>query len=190
MESPITGKPDFKEKNQREKQTYYRVAFFNNCNLLQIADNKANIIITINSLIISSSVALLGYGSASNLLEMNSFLTIAPLLLFLGILLTSTLLAVRAAKPSIVGNRANDEGKLRSNLLFFGESAKYTLEEYLEETQNVLKKKELIVDQMSTTLYYQGKVLNKKYQLIRRAYEVFGLGLGVGILIFIGYMIF
>ena len=36
-----------KVKTDRERQTFFRVTFKNNCNLLQIADNKANILLII-----------------------------------------------------------------------------------------------------------------------------------------------
>jgi hypothetical protein len=188
MENPIAEKKG-KNKTDRERQTYYRVAFKNNCNLLQIADNKANIIITINSLVLSSTIAFLGYGSVSHMIEIDSALQIGPILLFLGIILTSILLAVQAAKPSIVGNNPVNGEKPKSSLLFFGESSKYTMEDYLEETKKLLGEKASIHDQMSISLFYQGKVLNRKYKLIRRAYEVFVLGLALGIVIFIAYLV-
>lgn len=190
MEKPITEKKKDKDKTQRERQTFYRVAFKNNCNLLQIADNKANIIITINSVVISSTIAILGYGSISNQIEIDSLITIGPILLFLGVILASTMLAVQAAKPTIIGNEKNKDIKPKSSLLFFGESAKYKMEDYLEETKKMLEDKGSIQDHMSISLYYQGKVMDRKYKLIRKAYEVFVLGLAFGILIFIAFLVF
>lgn len=190
MEEPILEKKKDKDKTERERQTFYRVTFKNNCNLLQIADNKANIIISINALVISSTIAILGYGSMSQLLEINSPLTIIPILVFLGIILTSTMLAVQAAKPSIIGKAKNQVDKPKSSLMFFGESSKFTMDDYLEETRKMLSEKESIQDHMSVSLYYQGKVLDRKYKLIRKAYEVFVLGLAVGILIFSIVLIF
>ncbi|MBN7812466.1 metal-dependent phosphohydrolase [Algoriphagus sp. H41] len=188
MEPPITEHKKGKEKSQREKQTYFRVAFKNNCNLLQIADNKANIIITINSVVISSTIAVLGYGTVSHRIQLDSLLTIGPVLLFLSVILASTMLAVQAAKPSIIGTEKRPNGKPRSSLLFFAESSKFSLEDYLSETHEMLENKGEILDQMTTSLYYQGKVLNRKYRLVRKAYEIFLLGLAVGILSFIGFI--
>ncbi|HSF53741.1 MAG TPA: Pycsar system effector family protein [Algoriphagus sp.] len=190
MENPIPEKKKDKDKTQRERQTFYRVAFKNNCNLLQIADNKANIIITINSVVISSTIAILGYGSISNLIEFDSLLTIGPILLFLGVILISTMLAVQAAKPTILGNEKKNDLKPKSSLLFFGDSSKYKMEEYLEATKKMLGDKGSIQDHMSISLYYQGKVMDRKYRLIRKSYEVFVLGLSLGILIFIAYLVY
>ncbi|WP_332910394.1 Pycsar system effector family protein [Algoriphagus boritolerans] len=53
------------------------------------------------------------------------------------------------------------------------------MDDYLEETRKMLAAKDSIQDHMSISLYYQGKVLNRKYKLIRKAYEVFVLGLAI-----------
>lgn len=190
MEEPILEKKKDKDKTERERQTFYRVTFKNNCNLLQIADNKANIIISINALVISSTIAILGYGSMSQLIEISSLFTIIPIVVFLIVILTSTMLAVQAAKPSIIGKAKNGEDPPKSSLMFFGESSRYTMEDYLVETQKMLQKKESIQDHMSVSLYYQGIVLDRKYKLIRKAYEVFVLGLAIGIMFFIGVLLF
>jgi hypothetical protein len=190
MEEPILEKKKNKDKTERERQTFYRVTFKNNCNLLQIADNKANIIISINALVISSTIAILGYGSMSQLIEISSLFTIIPILLFLTVILTSTMLAVQAAKPSIIGKPKNGQTTPKSSLMFFGESSRYTMDDYLEETKKMLEAKDTIQDHMSISLYYQGKVLDRKYKLIRKAYEVFVLGLAIGIIFFIGVLLF
>lgn len=192
MEEPLLEKKKDKEKDktERERQTFYRVTFKNNCNLLQIADNKANIIISINALVISSTIAVLGYGSVSHMIQINSLVTILPILLFLGVILTSTMLAVQAAKPSIVGKSKNQGEKPKSSLMFFGASSRYTMDDYLVETRKMLSDTAQIQDNMSISLYFQGIVLDRKYKLLRRAYEVFVLGLGLGILLFIGYLVF
>jgi hypothetical protein len=196
MEEPIVEKKKNKDKNkekdktERERQTFYRVTFKNNCNLLQIADNKANIIISINALVISSTIAVLGYGSVSHMIQIDSLVTVIPILIFLSVILTSTMLAVQAAKPSIVGKSKNEGDKPKSSLMFFGESSRYTMEDYLAETKKMLAENSTIQDHMSISLYFQGIVLNRKYKLIRKAYEVFVLGLGLGILLFIGYLVF
>lgn len=190
MEEPILEKKKNKDKTERERQTFYRVTFKNNCNLLQIADNKANIIISINALVISSTIAILGYGSMSHLIEISSPFTIIPIIVFLTVILTSTMLAVQAAKPSIIGKAKNGQTPQKSSLMFFGESSRFTMDDYLEETRKMLGAKETIQDHMSVSLYYQGKVLDRKYKLIRKAYEVFVLGLGIGIVLFIGVLLF
>ncbi len=62
----IQSKPG---KFSRECQTFYRVTFKNNIGLLHIADNKANMLISINTLVISAIIAISGYGAIANQFE-------------------------------------------------------------------------------------------------------------------------
>jgi len=62
------------------------------------------------------------------------------------------------------------------------------LDEYLIEIERILPSQAEIHEHMSISLYYRGKVLNKKYGLLRHAYNVFILGLVVGILTFLIFM--
>ncbi len=177
-----------KEKTERERQTFFRVTFKNNCNLLQIADNKANIIISINALVISSTIAILGYSSLSSQIDTSQASTLLPILLLLGICLCSTILAVQAAKPKIMGKGTKVQLKPKSSVLFFGFSSNFTMDEYLKEVNKILLSKGDIHEHMSVSLYYQAKVLDRKYRLLRHAYNVFMLGLIVGVLSFALYM--
>ena len=61
--------------------------------------------------------------------------------------------------------------------------------EYLKEIDRILPSKEEINQQMSIALFYQGKVLNRKYNLLGHAYNVFILGLGVGVVTFLVHLI-
>lgn len=178
-----------KDKTERERQTFYRVTFKNNCNLLQIADNKANMIISINALVISSIIAITSYGTISHQVNLKSPLTIIPIMLFISTCLFSTILAVRAAKPKIMGKNQKTQEKGKSSMLFFGESSTYNLEEYLVEIDRILPSREEINQQMSIALFYQGKVLNRKYNLLGHAYNVFILGLVIGVLTFLIHLI-
>jgi len=178
-----------KDKTERERQTFFRVTFKNNCNLLQIADNKANMIISINALVISSIIAITGYGTISNKLDMSGTMTLLPILLLLSTCLLSTILAVRAAKPKIIGKNQKTQEKGKSSMIFFGESSAYSIEEYLEEIDRILPSKNEIHQQMSIALFYQGKVLNRKYNLLGHAYNVFILGLAIGVITFLIYLI-
>ncbi|MEN2283132.1 Pycsar system effector family protein [Algoriphagus sp. SE2] len=177
-----------KEKPDREHQTFFRVTFKNNCNLLQIADNKANIIISINALVISSLVAIMGYGTISHQVEIQNPITLAPVLLLITACFISTILAVQSAKPKIMGNKRGDDTPSKSSIMFFGSSEKLSMDEYLFEVNRILPSKKEIQEQMSIALFYQAKVLNKKYSLLRHAYNVFIIGLGLGIITFLIFL--
>ena len=189
MEEPIFESKKEKDKTERERQTFYRVAFQNYSNLLQIADNKANIIISINALVISSMIALVSYGSISNQVQMNQPVIFVPILIFLGLILTSTYLAVQVAKPKIMGKSKDKEEKTQFSMLFFGATDFYSYEEYLLETHRVLHSRKEIQDQMTLSLYYQGKVLSRKYKVLRHAYTIFTLALAFGVVVLLANLI-
>ncbi len=182
--------PHKKEKSERERQTFFRVAFKNNCNLLQIADNKANMVISINALVISSIIAISGYGTISNQLDIYGSKLIIPLVLILVTCFISTILGVQAAKPKIVGDSIAKDNPKQGSLLFFGESSAYSKDEYLKEIEKILPSRSELNSHMAVTLYYQGKVLKSKYNLLGYAYNVFLLGLAIGVFSFLGYVFF
>ncbi|PZX50489.1 hypothetical protein LV84_04052 [Algoriphagus ratkowskyi] len=178
-----------KDKNERPQQTFFRVTFMNNCNLLQIADNKANIVISINALVISSVVAIIGYGTISHQLDYQGAITLVPILILLTTCLTSTILAVQAARPKVLGNRSKSSEEEKSSMMFFGVSSNYTLTEYLAEIDLLLNSRQQVQEQMAISLYYQGKVLNRKYKLLAHAYTVFIMGLAIGVATFVIYLL-
>ena len=55
-----------KSEANRSKETLFQVAYQNQVNLIMIADNKANMIISINTQIISSIIAVTEYGAVSD----------------------------------------------------------------------------------------------------------------------------
>ncbi|UZD24147.1 DUF5706 domain-containing protein [Algoriphagus halophytocola] len=186
MEETIQPK---KDKTERERQTFFRVTFMNNCNLLQIADNKANIVISINALVISSVVAIIGYGTISHQIDYQSIVTLVPIMILLSTCLVSTILAVQAARPKMLGKQKNTEAEVKSSLMFFGVSSNFNLDDYLSELDSILPSKKKINEQMAISLFYQGKVLSRKYKLLSHAYTVFIIGLGLGVITFFIYLL-
>ncbi|PZX51410.1 Pycsar system effector family protein [Algoriphagus chordae] len=177
-----------KDKTERVQQTFFRVTFMNNCNLLQIADNKANIVISINALVISSVVAIIGYGTISHQLDYQNTITLIPIIVLLTTCLISTFLAVQAARPKVLGKKNKLDEEVKSSMMFFGVISNFTLTEYLTELDKILPSKKQVQEQMAISLYYQGKVLNSKYKLLAQAYTVFIIGLAIGVITFFIYL--
>ena len=177
------------DKSDRERQTFFRVTFKNNCNLLQIADNKANMVISINALVISSIIAITGYGMISEALDFQGLKLVLPVILIAVSCFASMVLAVQAARPKIITKKSVPKDMGKSSILFFGESSNYSLPEYLNQIEAILPSKKEINEQMSIALYYQGRVLDRKYRLLAYAYTVFILGLAFGLSTFLIYLI-
>lgn len=175
-------------KTSRETQTFYRVTFKNNVGLLQIADNKANMLISINTLVISAIVAISGYGAIASQFETIGIKVMLPVSLLLVFCLISTILAVKAAKPKLILRDDRPYQPEKGSILFFGESASMSLEAYLAETARILPSKNEINRHMSVALYQQGIVLNRKYKLLGLAYNLFMIGIATGTFAFLAFL--
>jgi hypothetical protein len=73
----------------------------------------------------------------------------------------------------------------RGNLLFFGNFHKMSLKEYEWGIGELMKDGNYLYGSLTRDLYFLGKVLNRKYNLLRYGYFVFVIGLVVSIALFI-----
>ncbi|WP_299902750.1 Pycsar system effector family protein [uncultured Aquimarina sp.] len=162
------------ESPEKGIQTLFRVTLRNHLKLSDIADTKANILLSVNAIIISLAL--------SNLIPKldnpsNQYL-IYPTLIFIVFSIISMLLSVLATRPNVTGGeftRKEIEEK-KVNLLFFGNFHKMPLDEYKWAMHELMDDKEYIYDTMIKDLYFLGKVLHKKYKILRITYTVFMIG--------------
>jgi hypothetical protein len=187
MEESVPGKK--KEGKSRGKETLFRVAYRNQITLIQIADNKANIIITINAMIISSVIAVSGYGVVADKMQYNKTDIIVPIALILVSCLVSAIFAIQAAKPKLIRPMALDKTPDKSSLLFFGIISQYTQEEYLHQMQALLAVDQDIYDTMTIDLYNQGLILTRKYKLLNTAYRIFLFGFVLSVWVFLAFLV-
>ncbi len=175
---------DKKSKSQRPErgiETMFRITSGNNQRLSDMADNKAHILITVNSIILSAIISLV-----LRKLEENSFLTI-PTFILLTISLLSMTFSILATRPAIPKGifTPEDIDQKKVNLLFFGNFYKMHLEEYTNGMLKVMADKDFLYGTLIRDVYAQGVVLGRKYRLLRTAYNVFMFGLIVSVLAFI-----
>lgn len=170
------------ESPEKGIQTLFRVTLRNHLKLSDIADTKANILLSVNAIIISLAL--------SNLIPKldnpsNQYL-IYPTLIFLLFSIASIVLSVLATRPNITSGeftRKEIEEK-KVNLLFFGNFHKMPLNEYKSAMAELMDDKEYIYDTMIKDLYFLGKVLHKKYKILRITYTVFMIGIITSVISF------
>lgn len=147
--------------------------------LSQMADTKANMMLTVASLVITLSIAHLN--------EAN--LRFAALTLIVFCLLT-VLAAAYAAMPKVplinnVGQRPN-LNRPDFNVLFFGDFASMSYDDYLRAMEAVLNDPDRVYEVQVREVYTLGCFLaRKKYRYVRLAYALFISGLFVSTLVFI-----
>ncbi|HMO39243.1 MAG TPA: DUF5706 domain-containing protein [Saprospiraceae bacterium] len=164
----------------RGVETMYRNIYRTHINLSSIADNKANIMLSVNAIIISIVVtSLMPRLSASPYL-------LAPTILLLTVCLAALVFAILATQPKVTKNkltRADIEQK-RANLLFFGNFYNMELEDFHWGMMEMIRDSDFLYSSMTKDLYYLGVVLAKKYQYLRICYAIFMYGLIASVLAF------
>ncbi len=188
MKRKLRGLSDIKDKKNkpdRGVETLFRITSKNHMELSSIADNKANIMISVNALIISIVVSVL-----IRKLEENPELILPTVLLLLVALLT-IVFATLATRPNITSGRVDREDiiKGKGNLLFFGNFYKMSLEEYEWGIEQVIKRKKYLYSMITRDIYYLGLVLQKKYRYLKITYNIFMFGLVISVLGFIAVLI-
>lgn len=190
MEETIKEKSEETKKSGRERETVFRTTYRIQSNLIQIADNKANLIIGINTMIISSMIAITGYGAIADKLDMYGSNIIIPLVVIILTCLISAIFAIQAARPKLIQSHQKNITPEKTSLLFFGVIAQYSQTEYLNELKKLLESREDIYEHMSIDLYNQGIILKRKYNLLSYAYKVFMFGFAFSVIVFLLFIAF
>jgi len=177
-----------KKKSTRGRETLFRATYQNQGNLIQMADNKANIIISINTMIISSIIAITGYGAVAGKIETYEFQVMIPIVLIILSCLVSVIFAIQAAKPKLIKAKSEGGEMQKSSLLFFGVIAQYSQQEYLKEVKNLLDSGNDLYEHMTIDLFNNGLILKRKYNLLVYAYQVFMFGFIFSVLVFLLFL--
>ncbi|MEM6524154.1 MAG: Pycsar system effector family protein [Bacteroidota bacterium] len=173
------------QKPDRGIETMFRITSKNHLTLSAMADNKANIMISINSIILSVLVSVL-----FRKLEDYPHLMV-PGLILVTVCLITIVFAVLATRPNISSGeftRKDIEDK-KTNLLFFGNFHNSKLEDYMWGMKEMMRDADYLYGSMIKDIYFLGKVLGKKYKMLRRSYTVFMFGFIISILSFLVAMI-
>lgn len=161
-------------------QTMLRITSTNHIRLSEMADTKANILISVNAIIISVILSVL-----LPQLHSENYLTI-PALIFLAVAVSTIVVAITAIKPKL--NRGTfklqDIEDKKINLLFFGNFHKMPLQNYDLAMRIMMRDPDYLYRSMIKDIYYLGVALGKKYRLVRLAYNIFMVGLIVSIIAF------
>lgn len=164
----------------RGVETMFRTTYRTHLSLSAIADNKANIMLSINAIIISIAVAnLIPEFSENNKL-------IIPTMLLLSVCLTALVFAILSTRPKVTEGTFSREDirQKKSNLLFFGNFYRMKVQDFHWGMKEMIKDSDFLYSSMTRDLYYLGVVLAKKYQYLRICYGVFMYGLIASVIAF------
>jgi predicted metal-dependent HD superfamily phosphohydrolase len=176
-------KKDNEEKPERGIDTVFRVTLGNHTRLSGIADSKANILLSVNAIIISIALSTIIPKLDS---PKNAHLVIPTFIMILSSVIT-IVFAILSTRPKVtkgIFTRQDIEDK-KVNLLFFGNFYKMPLEEYQWAMNEMMKDRAYIYNTMIKDLYFLGIVLEKKYRLLRIAYNLFMFGIVLSVIAFV-----
>jgi hypothetical protein len=183
IEQVQSGKPIKEKKKGTEKgvDTMFKIASSNSQRLSSMADNKAHILITVNSIILSAIISLL-----LRRLDTDTYLII-PTIIILGVSLSSMIFSILATRPDISKGtfQARDLASEDINLLFFGNFYKMPIEEYEKGMVQMMESSEFLYSALIRDMHAQGGVLGRKYRQLRLAYNIFMFGLIIAVCAFL-----
>lgn len=171
------------EKPERGVETMFKVTLNNHTQLSQIADSKANILLSVNAIIISISLSTL----IPKLDSPGNAHLVLPTFVLLLFSVISIIFAILSTRPKVTSGsftRKEIEDK-KVNLLFFGNFYKMPLQEYEWAMNEMMKDKDYLYNSMIRDLYYLGLVLNRKYKLLRITYNIFMVGIILSVIAFV-----
>lgn len=179
MEEKVKQKPD------RGIETMFRTTSKNHLELSAMADNKANIMISVNTIILSVVVSVL----IRKLYEYPNL--VIPTIVLIIVSLTTIVLAILATRPNVSSGVFTDQDVLskKTNLLFFGNFHKMKLDRYEWGMKEMMKDGDYLYSSLIKDIYYLGVVLGKKYKLLRACYTFFMIGFVVSIIAFVCAML-
>lgn len=171
-------------KSDRSVDTLFRVTLSNHTRLSDIADSKANILLSVNAIIISVCLSVLVPKLDT---PKNSHLIIPSFILLLSAVLT-IIFAILSTKPNVTKAKFSlqDVADRKVNLLFFGNFNRMIFDDYQNAMNVLIKDRDYIYDSMVKDLYFLGKVLDRKYRLLSITYKIFMAGIVISVLSF-GY---
>ena len=167
-------------ENRTAVDNILRVNHGNQMRLGLMADAKANIMITVTSIVFSVTVANLDNETMK-----------WPLLAFAFGCFFSLLFAIFAIIPNtnypkVKGSKEIDRDSPIFNPLFFGHFAHLDIHEYKEDYAKILMTDDNVYDSMAGDIYGQGKILAlKKYKYLKWSYNSFLIGMSAAIGVFI-----
>ncbi|UWX59182.1 DUF5706 domain-containing protein [Chryseobacterium oranimense] len=171
-------------KSDRSVDTLFRVTLNNHTRLSDIADSKANILLSVNAIIISVCLSVLVPKLDT---PKNAHLIIPSFILLISSVLT-IIFAILSTKPNVTKTNftTQDIADRKVNLLFFGNFQQMLFSDYHNAMKDLIKDRDYIYDSMVKDLYFLGKVLDRKYKLLSITYKIFMAGIIISVLSF-GY---
>lgn len=186
QQEELTEKKDKKKEKEIDKgagrsiETMFRNTLRTHVDFSSMADTKANIMISVNTLVLTIIVSIM-----VRKLDSNPHLVIPTAILTITSLVT-LVYAILVTRPKVTKGMFTEEDikQKKANLLFFGNFHKMGLKEFTWGMKEMLIDKDYLYDNMIKDFYYLGQVLGEKYKKLRISYTIFMWGLIISVIAF------
>lgn len=182
METTSKTKKQKEERPDRSIDTMFKITLTNHIRLSEIADSKANILLSVNAIIISIALSTI----IPKLDSPGNAHLIIPTFIMVLFSVISIIFAILSTKPKVTSGKftRQDIEDKKVNLLFFGNFFKMPYDEYQWAVNELLNDREYLLNSMTKDLYHLGIVLERKYRLLRITYNIFMVGIIVSVIAF------
>ena len=183
----IETKKKLDKEGGRGVETMFRNVMRTHVNFSSMADNKANIMISVNTLVLTIIVSIM-----VRKLDTNPHLIIPTAILTLTSL-TALIFAILVTRPKVTSGTftKDDINNKKANLLFFGNFFNMDLGDFSWGMKEMMNNKEYLYDKMIEDFYYLGQVLGTKYKQLRFCYTFFMYGIILSVIAFaIAFILF
>lgn len=170
------------DRPERGIDTLFRTTLNNHTQLSAIADSKANILLSVNSILISISLTAI----IPKLDSPSNAHLIIPTFILLIFSVVTIVYTILATKPKVSSNSITkqDIEQRKANILFFGNFHQLPLDDFNDAMNDLMKDRDYLYDTLIKDLYYLGLVLNKKYRMLSISYTVFMYGIIISVAAF------
>ncbi|MGD8779995.1 MAG: DUF5706 domain-containing protein [Ignavibacteria bacterium] len=169
----LETKKEFDKRAERGIETMFRNVMRTHVSFSAMADNKANIMISVNTLLITAIVAIL-----LRKLDSNPHL-IVPTAVLTTVSLVTLIFAVLVTRPKVTSGTFTKEDIDNKivNLLYFGNFSNMSLDDFSWGMKELMNDRDYLYSSMIKDFYFLGNVLGQKYKYLRICYNIFMYGL-------------
>lgn len=171
--TPKKGK--LEKYDARGIQTLFRTLSRNHYNLVKMVDNKARIVLTVNSIITSLLLGVLFLSAKTQDINIE---------LGTRVLLICSMLSMVFALFSMLPYRYLGKAFKKSSyngVLYAENFSTLSLEEFKAEFKRIMESGQTIYDEMISDLYFLGKIITKKQKILLYSVVIFLIGLVIAI---------
>jgi hypothetical protein len=184
---PITSDLEVVEEPKKKKkkggddnksaQSMIKTMLTNSVRLSELADQKAGLMISVNSIIISIILSFIFTNDNFN----QALLIPSAMLVFVSV--ATIIFSVFATKPKLGIFKSNKVQP--DDILFFNSYAKMELDAYRDQMLNLIENEKELNLKLIDNIHAQGVVLKRKYRQIGIAYSIFLIGFPIAVAYFI-----